>query len=667
MIDRKEFLSMMAVFALGIHGCSEASQNNAGLSQTGAANNQALSAAEIATACEEGSLGALIGPRGIQGNDGLPGNVGPIGQTGPTGEPGSQGADGNPGQNGPIGEQGTQGARAAPFVAEGLIGGAPTSQNSILVDTPITLDATEARMLLLAGKHCPAGSELVGFDDAGDVRCGSARHRLAERAAHNTKQGVNNDLRLGDIFTKTTDFVTHSTQYDILSTMPPVPDLKVRFQSTGGPVLLQSHINADGNVDSNHFTCPLFIDGYPAAQLDNGGDVLHPWWDGLMHMRYGWQRWTSAKLYHGLAPGWHEAHVACLYSNTDLSYSDFGSNRQQTVHLSALPLSPTATTDGVRAYSQSARVGSPVGTINEAYGIVPDLSLTFESRGGPLRIAVNVPLHGGQNSSCQPRYRIADSSTVPAPLPTSLDATLSEHHFREGLVDSSAYNQWSRTRVYPGLNQGETYEISVWCATDDISTELHVGAEPDTDAGNKPKHAHLALLEYPAQQSTSTDDGSLEIYAKDHLHSGVGSTVTGDNTLAVLSNPQITISTPGDSADPYAINGNEVIEIGFSLPHTASATSFATCRPVVDVGSGFQPLRSAAALPTDELWHHGAIGVTSGSYAMMNQVRTYANLPAVGPGQDITFAIRCSGDGGATHNFHSENSVSTLFVVLMHP
>ncbi len=74
-------------------------------------------------------------------HDELGGAVGPAGPTGPRGAAGQAGAAGPPGPQGPAGAQGPQGPPGPPGRLE------------------------------LAGRRCPAGTYLAGFDDAGALAC----------------------------------------------------------------------------------------------------------------------------------------------------------------------------------------------------------------------------------------------------------------------------------------------------------------------------------------------------------------------------------------------------------------------------------------------------------------------------------------------------------------
>lgn len=659
MTNPKNHCSIWLVLCLSAYGCSSDASNDSAVRAGYGQKAQALTPAETLEACNQGTLGALVGEEGLAGNNGPQGDTGIKGDDGPQGEAGTQGNNGLPGNDGPEGETGPQGPRAAPHLAAagGLTGGAPIAdQAGILTDTPITLDVAQAQALLLAGKHCPQGSELVGFDGQGNVRCSNANSPLSARMTHVAPQATNHDRTSKTIVTTASEFINDAS-LNISTQMPPVPSLKVRFQSTGGPVLLQSQLSIRGT--GGHATCPLFIDGQPAAQRNNAGDIRQTWWDGLTDRRYHWNRWTSARLYHGLTPGWHEAHVACIHSGGPLGYSALGysdgtPNNQldQTVYLSALPLSHASTTDGIRAYSANyspdpTDPNHPEITVADTYVQIPNLSIAFESRGGPLRVAINLPLMDGSHGSCQPRFKQETSQANAEPL----DRIHTNNTFLEGRLYSGAdtnHVQWARTRIYPGLPSGERYEISVWCATDTATMRAVVSS------GNK-SHAHLAVLEYPSEAQPDGEDGNLNVHFADHVDANATQDIAGDNTPVVLTSPRITFDNPSSSG---------IAEIGFSLPYTANGSIGATCRPVIDTGSGFELIPSHSSVPNDYLWHDGAITTGGNNTVMMNQARFYENLPT---GQGITLGIRCSGDTGSSHTFHHNNSASSLFVVLMKP
>lgn len=88
-----------------------------------------------------------LGPKGDQGSPGAAGPAGlagPAGAVGPAGREGPNGADGATGPAGPVGATGPQG---------------PTG------------DKGDPGDLALAGRSCPSGSFLTGFDSSGDLVC----------------------------------------------------------------------------------------------------------------------------------------------------------------------------------------------------------------------------------------------------------------------------------------------------------------------------------------------------------------------------------------------------------------------------------------------------------------------------------------------------------------
>lgn len=108
------------------------------------------------------------GPQGAPGPSGPAGAIGPPGPTGPQGPQGPAGPQGNPGPAGAVGPIGPEGP-AGPQGPQGIQGpaGPQGSEGPVGPEGP-------AGNLAIAGKTCPQGQFVTGFDSAGDLVCGLA-------------------------------------------------------------------------------------------------------------------------------------------------------------------------------------------------------------------------------------------------------------------------------------------------------------------------------------------------------------------------------------------------------------------------------------------------------------------------------------------------------------
>lgn len=103
-------------------------------------------------------LDTLQGPTGLPGKQGVPGEQGAQGEPGPPGTQGDAGSQGIQGIAGPTGPPGIEGP-PGPTGPQGLPG--PQGQPG---NTPF---------LIMVGQNCPAGEFLTGFDQAGNILCGT--------------------------------------------------------------------------------------------------------------------------------------------------------------------------------------------------------------------------------------------------------------------------------------------------------------------------------------------------------------------------------------------------------------------------------------------------------------------------------------------------------------
>ena len=110
------------------------------------------------------------GPQGPEGNKGDKGDTGPLGPRGYTGATGSQGPTGATGSQGPTGDKPAHQWSGTSLAFENPDG---TMGTSVDLKGPKG-DKGDKGDLGLAGKTCPAGSFVQGFDANGDLICAGA-------------------------------------------------------------------------------------------------------------------------------------------------------------------------------------------------------------------------------------------------------------------------------------------------------------------------------------------------------------------------------------------------------------------------------------------------------------------------------------------------------------
>ncbi len=411
---------------------------------------------------------------------------------------------------------------------------------------------------------------------------------------------------------------------DLTDVWKTVPGMVLPFHATGGAV--QISFSSPMHAGS-HRTCRSLIDGLPAG-LYSVSDTTYKWQDGLTYTYQNgsiWRMWNPTRVYDGIAPGNHLLSFECLNDSAGQGGGSRIGHEEMITTGHVIPYDDNASGE-VKVYQVASIPNQTLGSTNQ-FANVTGLSLKFVAQGGPVRIALSIPMTGGSHSSCRP---LIDG--VPAGKD---DIDVLTYTWQEGLQYlASWWNVWNRTRVYTKVPAGP-HTLTVQCVTDSAPSNVT----------NSRVSAHAAVWAYkPASDGNAT----VKVYSGSERKSyGIGASSAW---TALNSSPAGT----GLNKIEFVATGGAV-ELGASIP--LNNGSHSACRFLVDD----KPISTGEPDNVGYHWQEGIVYV-AGQWQMWDRVRVYRTIPA----GKHTLGIACHGDGGSPTAGHPD-IVSHLFAVAYAP
>jgi len=402
-----------------------------------------------------------------------------------------------------------------------------------------------------------------------------------------------------------------------------VPGMALPFQATGGPVQISF---SSPMCCGSHRTCRALIDALPAG-LYSVSDTTYKWQDGLTYTWESsgtWRMWNPTRVYEGIAPGNHMLSFECLNDSAGQGGSRIGHESMVTTgHV--IPYDPKIESE-VKVYQVASIPNQTMGATNQWFN-VNGLSLKFQAQGGPVRIALTVPMTGGSHSACRP---LIDG--VPAGKD---DVDNLSYTWQEGLMYvGGPWNVWNRTRVYNKVPAGE-HTLTVQCLTDSAPCALT----------NNRISAHAAVWTYKA---ASDGNATVKVYS-------------GAERKGYASPSASTWQSLNGSPAGSGLNNLEFVafggpvELGVSVPLYHGSHS--ACRFLVDD----KPVATGEPDDVNYHWQEGLV-YTKGRWQMWDRVRMYRTIAA----GKHTLGIACHNDDGGGSIGHTD-MVSHLFAVAYAP
>ncbi len=409
-------------------------------------------------------------------------------------------------------------------------------------------------------------------------------------------------------------FVGYDDSADVFR---PMPGIIVPFYATGGPVQVSLSLPMYGG---SHRSCRPMIDGL-AAGLYTGNDTTYKWNEGLCyHWQPGsgiWRMWDPTRVYPGVGVGNHTLTVECLNDSTQGGPQMGNGGAVATAHV--IPYDDPSKAE-VKVYTVSAIPNQNLPTTN-AWATINGLSLAFVAQGGPVRIALSIPMTSGSHSSCRP---LIDGTPAGA---TDIDDLT--YTWQEGLQYlASWWNVWTRTRVYKGVTAG-AHTLTVQCLTDSAPSNVT----------NSRVSAQATVMTYlPPTDPSAT---ARVYFGSERKSYGISAGATWTPLTGSASGSGINLK--------FASTGGPV-EIGSSIP--LNGGSHSSCRAVIDGAPALasEPDKSA------NYWQEGLVYV-AGSWQMWDRVRVYKGIAA----GNHTLWYECHGDAASPSAGHP-NMVSSVFV-----
>ncbi len=402
-----------------------------------------------------------------------------------------------------------------------------------------------------------------------------------------------------------------------------VPGMVLPFQATGGPVQISF---SSPMYAGSHRTCRALIDALPAG-LYSVSDTTYKWQDGLTYTYQSgaiWRMWNPTRVYEGIPAGSHLLSFECLNDAAGQGGGSRIGHEEMVTTGHVVPYDDNANGE-VKVYQVASIPNQTLGSTNQ-FTNVNGLSLKFVAQGGPVRVALSIPMTGGSHSSCRP---LIDG--VPAGKD---DIDVLTYGWQEGIqYVTSQWNVWNRTRVYTKVPAGP-HTLTVQCLTDSAPSYLT----------NSRISAHAAVWAYkPASDGNATTKVYTGVERKSYSVSNSTWTTLNGSTAGTGLNKFEFIATGGP------------VELGASIPLTNS--SHTGCRFLVDD----KPVSTGEPDNVNYSWQEGLVYV-GGQWQMWDRVRMYRTIPA----GKHTLGIACRGDGGSTTAGHPD-MVSHLFAVAYAP
>lgn len=228
-----------------------------------------------------------------------------------------------------------------------------------------------------------------------------------------------------------------------------MPGLSLTVPGQGGPFRVSYQIPM---TNGSHSTCRTLVDGTPAGAAE-GDDTSYIWQEGLTITNDGWAMWSRNRMFTNLSAGNHTISVQCRTDGGTVTIGD--TTMTQMMNVFTYPSAANAQKVKV---SMDNHVGYLSAVPNGTWTTQAGLSTTFTSNGGPVQIAMSIPLSGGSSSACRP---IVDGATLSVGEPDNFGS-----RWHNGLVyTADGWAMWERTRVYRNIPAG-THTLAVQCIGD---------------------------------------------------------------------------------------------------------------------------------------------------------------------------------------------------------